>query len=66
MAFTLKIYHIVQHNCRSLVLFACQITQGVRHKINLVYLLQASKHVPHNPLGEIRPVIEYQWCTLVA
>lgn len=49
-----------------LSLFACQIRQVVRHKINLVYLLQASKHIPHNPLGEIRPVIEYQLYTLVA
>lgn len=43
-----------------------KITQVLKHKINLVYLLQASKHVPHNPLGEIRPVIEYQWCASVA
>ncbi len=66
MAFILKVYHKVQYDSVSLILFACQITQVVRRKINLVNLHQASKHVPHNPLCEIRPVIEYQWCTLVA
>lgn len=66
MALTLEIFHTVPYDAGSLVLFACKITQVLRHEINPVYLLQASKHVPHNPLGEIRPVIEYQWCTLVA
>lgn len=45
----------------TLVLFACEITQAASHKINLVYLLQTSKHVPRNPLSEISASEEYQW-----